>query len=462
MPLLTWHAAASRVAQPLAQRASPFLNAQSPLAAPAAAPLLASRTPSSPPTASGLAVARTAAPRRRPLAAAPAMRGGGARARTTCCAVATAAPPPDDADDEEGYPSEDAMAQIWQTRFEEYAAFASEHRTDPPTDTKVGRWAERQRALHAAGKLRASRIAALNSIGFDWTQHNSAATGGASGRGGAGPRRPYRPDEDAKWRQHMDELRAYKAAHHGDTNVPHVYKDNTQLGLWVEKCRRIRNSLSPERVAELDALGFDWAPHETAWEAHFQQLKHAHDHGGAMNKPLRDWATMQRMKRARGELSAERVAQLNSIGFEWDPLENAWDEHYEALVAYKVANGGSVAVPETINGVHNPLGNWLSNQLARWRAGTLAPERVAALQALAVPSLPKLRAEHAADWNEWFLLLLAYAVGHGGIHAPSSDVTAQALASWLAAQCDHWTRGTLEPGRAAKLAALGVRKDFPL
>jgi hypothetical protein len=38
---------------------------------------------------------------------------------------------------------------------------------------------------------------------------------------------------NANWRHHLDELRAYAAAHNGNTNVPHVYKANKQLGLWV-------------------------------------------------------------------------------------------------------------------------------------------------------------------------------------------------------------------------------------
>ncbi len=346
------------------------------------------------------------------------------------------------------------MAQIWQTRFEEYAAFAAAHRTDPPTDTKVGRWAERQRALHAAGKLRASRIAALNTIGFDWTQHNSAAAGADSGGGGAGPRRPYWPYADTRWRQHMDELTAYAATHNGDTNVPHVYKANKQLGLWVEKCRRNRDSLSPERVAALDALGFDWAPRDTAWETHFQQLTaHMRAHGGGApaDKRFSDWAAMQRKLKKRGKLPAERVAQLNSIGFEWDPFAARGDEHYEALKVFAREHGGSVEVPNQGNSAYNTLGKWLRDQ------GKLQLQRLEAL-----PSLPKLRAEHAADWDEWFLLLLAYAVGHGGIYALSSDVTAHDLSSWLAAQCEQWTQGLLAPGRAAKLAALGVRKDFRL
>jgi hypothetical protein len=211
----------------------------------------------------------------------------------------------------------------------------------------------------------------------------AAGNGGGGGGGGAGPLRPYRPKEDAQWRHHLEELRAYKAAHHGDTNVPHVYKANTQLGLWVEKSRRNRDGLSAERVADLDALGFDWAPHETAWETHFQQLA-AHGGGAPANTPLSDWATMQRKLKKGGKLSSEREALLNGIGFEWEPTAARWNEQYEALIAFKEANGGSVQVPIYVNNAYIPLGKWLRDQLKRWREGVLEPERVAKLEALGV------------------------------------------------------------------------------
>jgi hypothetical protein len=93
---------------------------------------------------------------------------------------------------------------------------------------------------------------------------------------------------------------------------------------------------------------FDWAPHETAWHAHFQQLTaHMRAHGGGApaDTPLSDWAVMQRKLKKKGKLPAERVAQLDGIGFEWDPLAARWDEQYEALKVFAREHDGSVQVP---------------------------------------------------------------------------------------------------------------------
>jgi hypothetical protein len=162
---------------------------------------------------------------------------------------------------------------------------------------------------------------------------------------------------------------------------------------WGDGCS-LKNTgvLSPERIAALTALGFDWAPSDKVWHARFQELlAYAAAHGTTLisrtdedNKTLGTWVRRQRELHAKCELPAEREALLNDIGFEWQKLENAWDEHYEALVAFKEANGGSVAVPKTIKREYNPLGKWLSDQRRRMREGTLEPDRVAKLQALGV------------------------------------------------------------------------------
>jgi hypothetical protein len=176
--------------------------------------------------------------------------------------------------------------------------------------------------------------------------------------------------------------------------VPNVYPPNKTLGRWCSQQRTLKNTgvLSPERIAALTALGFDWAPGDKVWHARFQELQaFAAAHGTANisrtdkeNKTLGTWVRRQRELHAKCELLAEREALLNGIGFEWQKLENAWDEHYEALIAFKAANGGSVAVPKTIKGKYNAEGKWLNDQRKRMREGTLEPERVAKLEALGV------------------------------------------------------------------------------
>jgi hypothetical protein len=127
----------------------------------------------------------------------------------------------------------------------------------------------------------------------------------------------------------------------------------------------------------------------TGWEAHFEELvAYAEAHNGSTEVPqdstLGQWVKRQRFLYARGELPAERQALLDSIGFVWNVYDEQWQKRYDALVAFKQANGGSVLVPTRVGGVANPLGRWLSEQRKRWRLGSLAAEHVAKLEALGV------------------------------------------------------------------------------
>lgn len=69
------------------------------------------------------------------------------------------------------------------------------------------------------------------------------------------------------WEDRFDELKTY-ASIHGHCNVPKDCKDNRALAVWV-KCQRRQYkqqqrghkcAITPERIARLDGLGFDWCP----------------------------------------------------------------------------------------------------------------------------------------------------------------------------------------------------------
>jgi hypothetical protein len=47
------------------------------------------------------------------------------------------------------------------------------------------------------------------------------------------------------------------------------------------------------------------------------------------------WVVQQRGAYKEKSLSQDRVEQLNSIGFDWNPRENKWADMYQQLKAYK-------------------------------------------------------------------------------------------------------------------------------
>lgn len=181
---------------------------------------------------------------------------------------------------------------------------------------------------------------------------------------------------------------------HGNSLVPHRYKDNPSLGLWVHKQRRnfkvniekcsdnpppnIDNetSLSPERIHKLNEIGFIWDVHEAQWLERFEELrKYRRDHGDtfvprnySVYPFLGKWVEKQRsdykkfmakrkleddgsfdhnlderevekIKSSYTGMNEERIRLLESEDFIWDPLDHAWQLKYQELCEWIAMNG---------------------------------------------------------------------------------------------------------------------------
>jgi hypothetical protein len=97
--------------------------------------------------------------------------------------------------------------------------------------------------------------------------------------------------------------------------------------MWVSNQRAARrhDKLSVQEIEQLEALGFEWDPHEGAWEEMFSELERYRDeHGDCLvpgkwpqNPPLGTWVGKQRSAKKRGSLAKERVERLEALGFEW-------------------------------------------------------------------------------------------------------------------------------------------------
>ena len=62
---------------------------------------------------------------------------------------------------------------------------------------------------------------------------------------------------------------------YGDCNVPGKYPNNPQLSTWVGNQRKSKKKgkLSLDKIERLDSLGFSWDPYEDAWNEMFLALK---------------------------------------------------------------------------------------------------------------------------------------------------------------------------------------------
>ena len=101
-------------------------------------------------------------------------------------------------------------------------------------------------------------------------------------------------------------------------------EDNFNLGQWVAVQRYRKDRLPVERKRRLDAMGFVWDWINYRWQQGFKALLKFERREGHCRVPIFHsegdyrlgwWVSSQR--RHRDEMSAERQARLNEIGFVW-------------------------------------------------------------------------------------------------------------------------------------------------
>jgi helicase associated protein len=166
----------------------------------------------------------------------------------------------------------------------------------------LGAWVNKQRQRREG--MLAERRARLDALGFTLDPHT------------------------AHWEEGFQHLQVY-ANEHGHCRVPygHVTANGYRLGQWVQSQRNKKASISAERKARLDALGFVWDVLAKHWEEGFQHLQvYAKEHGhcrvpatyvAASGYRLGQWVKVQR--RGEKKMPAERKARLDALGFEWAP-----------------------------------------------------------------------------------------------------------------------------------------------
>jgi hypothetical protein len=147
----------------------------------------------------------------------------------------------------------------WNARFEQLLQFKREHghidvqekKGEGKTDHRdLVRWAKKQRknfanrqhkAAHGtkkdlySGTMSDLQVTKLASVGFRFT------------------------NKIMDWDTRFQLLEQYKTLH-GNTRVPKAYSGFSNLGDWVMGVRHRykMNKLSPERIARLEAIGFEW------------------------------------------------------------------------------------------------------------------------------------------------------------------------------------------------------------
>jgi hypothetical protein len=127
-----------------------------------------------------------------------------------------------------------------------------------------------------------------------------------------------------RWERGFTALRTFRAREgHCCPSRWHV-EGGFNLGQWVSVQRYRKDVMPAERKRRLDKIGFVWDWRDYLWEQNFAALKKFKRRKGHCRAPiiykegdlkLGWWVATQR--RNQKEMSAERRARLNKIGFVW-------------------------------------------------------------------------------------------------------------------------------------------------
>ena len=195
-------------------------------------------------------------------------------------------------------------------------------------------------------KDRPDRVAELNRMGFIWDIY------------------------EEQWQRILDSMHAYKKLH-GDLKVPYDFVVPSEapwpedawginLGTRLASIRNQENYVKgrPDRVAELNRMGFIWNIYEEQWQRILKSLHVYKKLHGDLKVPY-DFAVPSEAlwpedawginlgKRVSAIRSNEiyvkdrpdRVVELNRMGFIWDVYEEQWQRILKSLQVYKELHG---------------------------------------------------------------------------------------------------------------------------
>ncbi|MDM8567017.1 Helicase associated domain protein [Candidatus Halobeggiatoa sp. HSG11] len=337
---------------------------------------------------------------------------------------------------------------FWEEKFAELLEYKKIHGDCNvpmgwPENPQLARWIHRQRVLKKQDKISEKRIRKLDEIGFRW-------------------RLLEKEIKKVTWEELFAELLKYKEVH-GHCNVPLRWKENPQLGRWVITQRMLEKNekLSQEHIQRLEAIGFVWntakkTANKKTWEENLADLleykkKFGHCNVNRKTHPqLNTWIITQRRLKKQDKLSKVFIAQLDMVGFDWNPSNTYWEKKFLELCKYKDKYGDC-----------NVPNGWLENkQLAAWVLGQRKAKKKNELSKERIECLNKINFDwepYETFWNEMYAQLVEYKKIHGHCNVPQTRKWSKnkKLATWVSEQRKAKKRDKISEEHIQRLEAIG-------
>jgi superfamily II DNA or RNA helicase len=267
------------------------------------------------------------------------------------------------------------------------------------------------------------------------------------------------------WEEGLGAATAYRREH-GHLRVKANYVTDTgfKLGSWIV-VRRLQfreERLSPERVAQLNALDMIWDPLEADWRSAVAAAAMYRAVNGHLRVPknyvagdgfrLGGWVSSVRSKR--NSLPSERVRELDALGMVWEPFDDDWRRALEAAKSFRESHGHLLVHPrfKTEDGLH--LGAWITHQRSRRAKGSLTPEQIASLDELGMVWDPG-----TVRWETKLAAARRFHAAHGHLRVPGNFVDDDGVKLGVWVQSIRNRQDLLSAERRRQLDELGVEWD---
>lgn len=258
-------------------------------------------------------------------------------------------------------------------------------------------------------------------------------------------------------------LRAF-VADRGHARVACSYRTpgGHTLGAWCSRQRALHRlgRLAPNRVEQLEAVGFEFDLREHAWERGYEALRSyladtrspspAVDVITADGIALGQWCSEQRKAYRLGRLAPRKKELLEAVGFTLIPFDDAWEKRYRALVAFKEEHGHLRIVQRQVLVDGTDLAGWCRNQCSR-QIELSKRDRLAAL------GFDFDAGVLDARWEAAFVALQEFSTQHGHVNVPLDFVLpgGTALGTWVGNQRARYRDGQMDEQRFRILNQLG-------
>ncbi len=261
------------------------------------------------------------------------------------------------------------------------------------------------------------------------------------------------------WDEMLGRLLKFKTRYH-HCNVPQRFQEDPSLAMWVNTQRQAyrKRQLRSDKIQQLESIEFEWDPVNNYWKQMFMALnkfKEKHHHCNVPSAFSQDpslglWVGTQRQIYKKGQLSSARIQQLESIEFEWDPINAQWQQMFDKLIQYKNEYHGwdvSIGLQKDPS-----LASWINNQRYFYKKSQLSHDKIQKLEAV---GFAWKSINNQCQWQAIFERLIHFKKIYHHCNVPLRFQQDSQLATWVITQRQFYKAHKLPLDRIQQLEAIG-------